>query len=141
MKNYAQVMNEINKIISFCMVKGVQPHELVTSIFESEYQSIETYKKGEFVHFILTYSDAHDDGVSCVKMKYIYNRKQQLLSVSQKIDASSYKVQWDRSKKLEEMLDGLALLLPSDSSVVSRIKEVIPDEYKVIFYPLLKIAC
>ncbi|OUH03491.1 hypothetical protein AZ010_004098, partial [Klebsiella pneumoniae] len=51
MTNHTQIMKEINKIISFCMVKGVQPHELVTSIFEREYKHIETYKKGELVHF------------------------------------------------------------------------------------------
>ncbi len=45
MTNYSQIMEEINKIISFCMVKGVQPHELISAIFEDEYKHIETYKK------------------------------------------------------------------------------------------------
>ena len=141
MISYAQIMKEIDKIISFCMVKGVQPHELITSIFESEYQHVETYKKGELVHFILTYSDAHDEGVSCVKMKYIYNNKQQLLSVAQKIDSSSYKIQWDRNEKLEAMLNNLTLKLPNDSSFIEQLRDSIPDDYKVIFSPHLKIAC
>lgn len=123
------------------MVKGVQPQDLVTSIFESEYQNIETFKKGELIHFVLTYSDIHDDGISCIKMKYIYNNKKQLLSVAQKIDSSSYKTQWDRNEKLEEMLKKLAYQLPKDSTIINKIREAIPDEYKIIFYPHLKIAC
>ncbi|EPB2249448.1 hypothetical protein [Citrobacter sp. FDAARGOS_156] len=141
MTNYTQIMKEINKIISFCMVKGVQPHELVTSIFEREYQHIETYKKGELIHFILTYSDIHDDGVNLIKMKYVYNDKQQLLSISQKIDSSSYKIQWDRSEKLDALLSNLASQLPQNSSVISRLREAIPDDYKTVFYPILKVAC
>ncbi|EES3348391.1 hypothetical protein FR986_005154, partial [Escherichia coli] len=138
---YSQIMEEINKIISFCMVKGVQPHELISAIFEDEYKHIETYKKGEHIHLILSYSDTHEDGVNNIKMRYIYNNKHQLLSVAQKIDASSYKTQWDRSEKLDEMLNKLALKLPKDSLVINKIREAIPDDYKTIFYPHLKIAC
>lgn len=123
------------------MVKGVQPYELVTSIFEREYQHIETYKKGELVHFILTYSDIHDDGVNLIKMKYIYNDKQQLLSIAQKIDSSSYKIQWDRSEKLDALLSNLASQLPKNSSIISQLREAIPDDFKAIFYPVLKVAC
>lgn len=123
------------------MVKGVQPHELVTSIFEDEYKHIETYKKGELIYFILTYSDIHDDGVNLIKMKYIYNNKQQLLSVAQKIDTSVYKTQWDRSEKIEAMLNNLASQLPQDSLITDRLKEEIPEDYKPMFYPILKIAC
>ncbi|HDR2760229.1 TPA: hypothetical protein QCJ74_003594 [Enterobacter mori] len=141
MKNYAQIMKEINKIISFCMVKGVQPHDLVTSIFENEYKHIETYKKNELIHFILTYTDTHDDGVNLIKMKYIYNNKEQLLSIAQKIDASNYKIQWDRSEKIEEMLNHLSSQLPQDSLIIAKLREAIPDDLKAIFYPLLKIAC
>jgi len=140
MTSYTQIMKEINKIISFCMVKGVQPHELVTSIFEREYQHIETYKKGEFIHFILTYSDIHDDGINLIKMKYIYNDKQQLLSVAQKIDSSSYKIQWDRSEKLDALINNLASQLPQNNLILSQLKEAIPDDFKTIFYPVLKIA-
>ncbi|HCB1498574.1 TPA: hypothetical protein MYO83_001396 [Klebsiella michiganensis] len=140
MTNYTQIMKEINKIISFCMVKGVQPHELVTSIFEREYQHIETYKKGELIHFILTYSDIHDDGVNLIKMRYVYNDKQQLLSIAQKIDSSSYKIQWDRSEKLDALLSNLASQLPKNSSIISQLREAIPDDFKTIFYPVLKVA-
>ena len=104
------------------MVKGVQPQELVTSIFEHEYQHIETYKKGEFIHFILTYSDIHDDGVSLIKMKYVYNDKQQLLSIAQKIDSSSYKIQWDRSEKLDALLSNLASQLSQNSSIIRQLR-------------------
>lgn len=140
MTSYTQIMKEINKIISFCMVKGVQPHELVTSIFEREYQHIETYKKGEFIYFILTYSDIHDDGVNLIKMKYVYNDKQQLLSIAQKIDSSSYKIQWDRSEKLNALLSNLASQLPQNSSIISQLREAIPNDFKTMFYPVLKVA-
>ncbi|MEQ9946837.1 hypothetical protein [Pectobacterium aroidearum] len=140
MTDYTHIMKEIKKIISFCMVKGVQPHELVTSIFECEYQNVEVYKKGNFVHLILTYLDSHDDGANIIKMKYVYNNNHQLLSVSQKIDSSSYKTQWDRNEKLDVMLNKLAAKLPKDSKVINHLREQIPDEYKMVFYPHLKIA-
>jgi len=139
--NYSQIMKEINKIISFCMVKGVQPQDLITSIFENEYHNIETYKKGEYIHLVLSYSDIHDDGINCIKMRYIYNNKQQLLSVAQKIDSSSYKIQWDRSERLDSMLNQLAAQLPKDSKIINQLRAAIPDDYKMIFYPHLKIAC
>jgi len=141
MMNYSQIMKEINKIISFCMVKGVQPQDLITSIFENEYHNIETYKKGEYIHLVLSYSDIHDDGINCIKMRYIYNNKQQLLSVAQKIDSSSYKIQWDRSERLDSMLNQLAAQLPKDSKIINQLRAAIPDDYKMIFYPHLKIAC
>ena len=34
MNNYTHIIKKINKIIAFCMVKGVQPEELITAIFE-----------------------------------------------------------------------------------------------------------
>lgn len=59
-------------------------------------------------------------------MRYIYNNKHQLLSVAQKIDASSYKTQWDRSEKLDEMLNKLALKLPKDSLVINKSERQFP---------------
>ncbi|MBS9422592.1 hypothetical protein [Photorhabdus caribbeanensis] len=39
-------VNEIiERMVAFCLVKGVQPDELITAIFESEYDSIETINK------------------------------------------------------------------------------------------------
>ena len=83
----------------------------------------------------------HNIPLTALQFLNIYNNKHQLLSVAQKIDASSYKTQWDRSEKLDEMLNKLALKLPKDSLVINKIREAIPDDYKTIFYPHLKIAC
>ena len=41
MINVAQILKNL---AAFCSVKGVQPDELVTAIFEKEYKKIETYK-------------------------------------------------------------------------------------------------
>ncbi len=74
-------------------------------------------------------------------MKYIYNDRQQLLSIAQKIDSSSYKIQWDRREKLDALLSNLASQLPKNSSIISQLREAIPDDFKAIFYPVLKVAC
>lgn len=140
MKNYYHTMKEINKIISFCMLKGVQPHDLVTSIFDSECQHVETYKENNLIYVMLTYSDVHENGVNCIKMKYIYNNEKQLISVFQKIDSSNFKIQWDRNQVLEEMLNSLAKQLPKDSQLINRLRQAIPDDFKAILYPHLKIA-
>ncbi|MIO19124.1 hypothetical protein CC797_18135 [Salmonella enterica subsp. enterica] len=39
------------------------------------------------------------------------------------------------------MLKKLTCQLPKDSTAINKIREAIPDDYKTVFYPHLKIAC
>ncbi|EGR1514203.1 hypothetical protein D6089_20475 [Vibrio vulnificus] len=138
--NNALIMKEINKIISFCMVKGVQPSELAASIFESEYHHIESYKEGDKVVFVLSFIDRSEDDVSNIKMKYVYNESQQLISVNQKVNSGPYKIQWDRNQTLTDMLKSLAQMAPGDTALIDKLKDAIPNEFKDIVYPHLKLV-
>lgn len=123
------------------MVKGVQPEELITAIFEKEYTNIETYKEDNLVFLVLTFSDTYENDTSYITMKYAYNRKKELMSISQKINSSNYKEQWNRKKILEAMINELIIHLPKDNQVIEQLKTLIPDDYKPVFSPYLKIAC
>lgn len=141
MNNYTHITKEINKIIAFCMVKGVQPEELITAIFEKEYTKIETYKEDNLIFLVLTFSDTYENDTSNITMKYVYNRKKELMSISQKINSSNYKEQWNRKKILEAMINELIIHLPKDNRVIEQLKTLIPDDYKPVFSSYLKIAC
>ena len=123
------------------MVKGVQPEELITAIFEKEYTKIETYKEDNLIFLVLTFSDTYENDTSNITMKYAYNRKKELVSISQKINSSNYKEQWNRKKILEAMINELIIHLPKDNRVIEQLKTLIPDDYKPVFSPYLKIAC
>lgn len=126
--NKTMIIKEISKIASFCMVKGVQPSELVTSIFESEYHHIESYKEGDNVVFVLSFTDKSKDDVSNIKMKYVYNKSQQLISVNQKVNSGPYKIQWDRNQTLTDMLKSLAQIAPGDTALIDKLKDAILNE-------------
>lgn len=123
------------------MVKGVQPEELITAIFEKEYTKIETYKEDNLIFLVLTFSDTYENDTSNITMKYVYNRKKELVSISQKINSSNYKEQWNRKKILEAMINELIIHLPKDNRVIEQLKTLIPDDYKPVFSSYLKIAC
>lgn len=141
MNNYTHIIKKINKIIAFCMVKGVQPEELITAIFEKEYTKIETYKEDNLIFLVLTFSDTYENDTSNITMKYAYNRKKELMSISQKINSSNYKEQWNRKKILEAMINELIIHLPKDNRVIEQLKTLIPNDYKPVFSSYLKIAC
>ncbi|WP_136149091.1 hypothetical protein [Escherichia coli] len=56
MINVAQILKNL---AAFCSVKGVQPDELVTAIFEKEYKKIETYKANCFIYLLMNLSFIH----------------------------------------------------------------------------------
>ncbi|QTL38816.1 hypothetical protein HGO23_13125 [Xenorhabdus budapestensis] len=131
----------IDKMLAFCLTKGVQPDELVTAIFENEYDSIETLKKKNYINVIVTYKDCDEHDESIIKMKYIYNTDRQLLRVEQKINSGNYQVQWDRESTLDLILKELLELFESEQQTINLIKDQIPAELRGIIYPKLKLAC
>ncbi|WP_192903097.1 hypothetical protein [Photorhabdus khanii] len=135
-------INEIlERMVAFCLVRGVQPDELITAIFESEYDSIETIKKSNDIHMIITYKENIDNEVNIIKMKYIYKENKQLQRVEQKINSRAYKVQWDRTEKLESIINELVEVVGADKKILADIKEKIPVEFRCIVYPKLKLVC
>ncbi|WP_181150242.1 hypothetical protein [Photorhabdus hindustanensis] len=135
-------VNEIiERMVAFCLVKGVQPDELITAIFESEYDSIETIKKSNDIHMIITYKENVDNEVNIIRMKYIYKENKQLQRIEQKINSGAYKVQWDRAEKLESIINELLEAIGADKKILSDIKDKIPAEFQSIVYPKLKLVC
>ncbi|WP_207627319.1 hypothetical protein [Photorhabdus tasmaniensis] len=135
-------INEIiERMVAFCLVRGVQPDELITAIFESEYDSIETIKKFNDIHMIITYKENIDNEMNIIKMKYIYKENKQLQRIEQKINAGTYKVQWDRTEKLESIINELIADIGADKKILADIKEKIPVEFRSIVYPKLKLVC
>ncbi|MCW7546771.1 hypothetical protein OO184_02100 [Photorhabdus sp. APURE] len=135
-------VNEIiERMVAFCLVRGVQPDELITAIFESEYDSIETIKKSNDIHMIITYKENIDNEVNIIKMKYVYKENKQLQKVEQKINAGAYKVQWDRAEKLDSIINELIEVIGADNRILADIKEKIPAEFRSIVYPKLKLVC
>lgn len=141
MINPLKIKDVIEKLATFCLVKGVQPDELVTAIFEGEYDSIETQKKDNSVYVIVTYRESVDDDENIIKMKYTYNTDKQLQRVEQKINTGVYKTQWDRESKIELILNELLENIGTDKDLHIFIRENIPNELRGIVYPKLKIAC
>lgn len=142
MNNQLKIKDIIERIIAFCMVKGVQPEELVTAIFDSEYDCIETIKINGLVHLVITYKESCENSYSVVKMRYIYDNEKRLLSVDQKINSSSYKNQWDRESKLNSLINELECFVSDDNShLIEVLKKSIPHELRGVVYPKLKIAC
>ncbi|KMW72494.1 hypothetical protein TI10_13610 [Photorhabdus luminescens subsp. luminescens] len=135
-------VNEIiERMVAFCLVRGVQPDELITAIFESEYDSIETIKKSNDIHMIITYKENIDNEVNIIKMKYVYKENKQLQKVEQKINAGAYKVQWDRAEKLDSIINELIEVIGADNRILADIKEKIPAEFRSVVYPKLKLVC
>ncbi|CAI2515612.1 Uncharacterised protein [Serratia liquefaciens] len=137
---------EINKItdglIAFCLMKGVQPHELVTAIFDNEYTSIETLKKSHHIEVIVSFNEHVEGSSNPVKMKYTYNEKGYLQRIEQKINAKPYKLQWDRQSKIDSILEQLkqALSVNKQESIIEKLQKSIPVELYRTIYPKLQLV-
>lgn len=140
MINSFKIKEVIERLAAFCLVKGVQPDELVTAIFEGEYDSIETLKKDDGVYVIVSYNEFIDDDKHIIKMKYTYNIERQLQRIEQKINAKNYTVQWDREKKIDHIVLELSEQLRMSDNSHSAIKDMIPLELRGIVLPKLKLA-
>lgn len=141
MNSLTKINEIIERIVAFCLIKGVQPDELVNAIFDDPYESIETFKKSEKVFTIVTYKECVDDEEITVKMKYTYSSKKQLQKVEQKINSGVYKTQWDRQKNLDSMVRELSDYMDGNRETHSYILSQIPEELRGMILPKLKIAC
>lgn len=84
------------KLLSNLIVKGVQPEELISAIFEEEYERIECVKTGNEIHLIITFNEYVDEIKNTIQMKYIYNRFKYLMKIEQKAGNTEYRTQWER---------------------------------------------
>ena len=135
MRSPQVVMCAIDRIISFCMVKGVQPDELVTAVFEDEYLSVDTCKKNGYVYLVIAFKDEEN----VIKNRYTYNLERRLERIEQKTNSSKFKVQWDRSDALRKLVIDLTNSALSNGLSYEDIMGLIPESLKGIVSPHLRI--
>lgn len=140
MSNKINENNKIDKLIAFCLMKGVQPAELVTSIFEKEYTHIETIKDAKRVYLIISYKECIDDITQNITMRYTYNFDSQLQRVEQKINQLKYKIQWDRIDKLKEIIKSIIGCKVTDGEVNNILIKLLPNDMHNLNLPNLKLV-
>lgn len=128
------------QLVAFCLMKGVQPEELITAIFEREYISIETLKNNDHVYLIVSYKEDIEDNINIITMKYTYNLESQLQRIDQKINNSKYKIQWDRTDKLKEIIKSLAGDSISEESLFDVLNKLLPEKIYTSIIPQLKLV-
>jgi hypothetical protein len=140
MKSNLQFDGFIERLVAFCLVKGVQPDELVNSIFDVEYDCIETYKKDACVYLVLAYKEDVDGQSHLIKMRYVYTLDKQLQRVEQKIDNGAYRVQWDRIEKLNELIKEFNLHAHHRTFIFDALRNQLPEEQFEMLAPRLKLV-
>lgn len=133
--------NKIDKIVAFCLMKGVQPCELITSIFEKEYTHIETIKNKNNVYLIVSYDEFIDNETYNIKMRYTYDLDSRLQRIEQKINKSGYKIQWDRIDKLKEIICSILGYKITDNEIDNILIKLLPDgKYKSVKFTMKLVA-
>lgn len=132
----------IDKIVAFCLMKGVQPEDLVTAIFEKEYISIETLKQNDEIYVVVSYKEEMDNGinVNIISMRYTYNLDSQLQRIEQKINGMKYKIQWDRCTKLKELIMSACFQTGSCDDVSEILNKLLPNNIYKSITPYLKLV-
>lgn len=139
MINVAQILKNL---AAFCSVKGVQPDELITAIFEKEYKKIETYKVNSFIYFIMNYCEHIDDEENIISMRYIYDENRSLVKIEQKINNGRYSIQWDRNDALKKYIMNQLSDLPHQKreDIYQLILENLPVDAGFSLPPKLKLV-
>lgn len=119
--------SKIDKIVAFCLMKGVQPCELITAIFEKEYTHIETIKNKNDVYLIISYNELVDNDIYNIKMRYTYDLDSRLQRIEQKINKSGYKIQWDRIDKLKEIICTTLGYKITDNEINNLLIKLLPE--------------
>lgn len=141
MSNKTIENNKIDKIVAFCLMKGVQPYELITSIFEKEYTHIETIKNKNDVYLIVSYDEFIDNETYNIKMRYTYDLDSRLQRIEQKINKSGYKIQWDRIDKLKEIICSILGYKITDNEIDNILIKLLPDgKYKSVKFTMKLVA-
>ncbi|CAM8245014.1 hypothetical protein [Morganella morganii] len=119
--------SKIDKIVAFCLMKGVQPCELITAIFEKEYTHIETIKNKNDVYLIISYNELVDNDIYNIKMRYTYDLDSRLQRIEQKTNKSGYKIQWDRIDKLKEIICTTLGYKITDNEINNLLIKLLPE--------------
>ncbi|EPL6274865.1 hypothetical protein [Proteus mirabilis] len=132
----------VDKLVAFSLMKGVQPEDLVTAIFEKEYTSIDVLKQNDEVYVIVSYKEhlEEDVGFNIISTRYTYNLDSQLQRVEQKINNTKYKTQWDRISKLKELISLACTNVGSSHELSTILDELLPNTIYKSITPYLKLV-
>ncbi|HHN8373644.1 TPA: hypothetical protein ACRRXW_002561 [Morganella morganii] len=119
--------SKIDQIVAFCLMKGVQPCELITAIFEKEYTHIETIKNKNDIYLIISYNELVDNNIYNIKMRYTYDLDSRLQRIEQKTNKSGYKIQWDRIDKLKEIICTTLGYKITDNEINNLLIKLLPE--------------
>ena len=119
MANNSRLESLVNKLISTYLLKGVQPDDLVTALFEEEYEEFLVTKNRNIDSLVvkLSFFEVNDDGISTLhKFRYTYEMSTKTLTrIEQSIGASKFRTQWDRSLVIKELMTSISnLISPED---------------------------
>lgn len=134
----------IEELTTLHVVKGVQPSELVDSIFEENYLESSFKKTAEGYVFKLSFREKEDlsDQYQMIEMRYTYNKDRHLVLIQQKLGSRRLVTQWDRQAAIEERVSKLKTLLLESKShqSVSKILATLPSEFSEIKAQLKLVA-
>ncbi|KTS78962.1 hypothetical protein NS274_03615 [Pseudomonas oryzihabitans] len=134
----------IEELTTLHVVKGVQPSELVDSIFEENYLESSFKKTAEGYVFKLSFREKEDlsDQYQMIEMRYTYNKDRHLVLIQQKLGSRRLVTQWDRQAAIEERVSKLKTLLLESKShqSVAKILATLPSEFSEIKAQLKLVA-
>ncbi|MDT3721527.1 hypothetical protein [Pseudomonas oryzihabitans] len=134
----------IEELTTLHVVKGVQPSELVDSIFEENYLESSFQKTTKGYVFKLSFTEKEDlsDQYQVIEMRYTYNKDRHLVLIQQKIGSKRLVTQWDRQVAIEERVSKLKTLLLESKShqSVAKILATLPCEFSEIKTQLKLVA-
>ena len=109
----------VNKLISTYLIKGVQPEDLVTALFENEYEDfiVTKNRKTDSLVVKLSFFELNEEGFpSLHKFRYTYEiSTKNLVKIEQSIGTSKFRTQWDRVVVIQELMASIReLISPED---------------------------
>ncbi|EJB1785768.1 MULTISPECIES: hypothetical protein [Vibrio] len=133
-----QTNKVLEKLVATYLSKGVQPSDIVDTMFEEHYVDMNIKKSSDSLVMTYSFEEVDDnDQINCISMKYTYSKSMYLQSVEQKVGKGRYKVQWDRSEDLKTTVKKLIQLTGSEDNLNQIIKTVPCEIQKFIKTPLV----
>ncbi|MFW1944200.1 hypothetical protein ACG93R_11920 [Acinetobacter guillouiae] len=119
MANSLELESLVNKLISTYLLKGIQPDDLATALFEEEYEEflITKNRTTDVLVVKLSFFEINDEDISTLhKFRYTYEMStKRLIKIEQSIGAGKFKTQWDRSIVIQELMSSIGnLISPED---------------------------
>lgn len=128
------VNQNIDKLTSLYLFKGIQPSEIADVIFEKNYSSVNIEKTADGVVLIARFSEIDDDSQAVYKhqLRYVYSEDKTLQMVEQRVGNKAAQIQWSRKSELDKLIDEFVNLVKPilNQEQISSILSTLPQELK-----------